>query len=116
MEQHRGNDSGSHGWVTTRVAAASLGIKSRQCRNLIQEGELEAKLEGEGRKKRYLVSVASLEALRDKRQSERKLPLIADSMPEMRMFRQKWGNGFENLPQDWKPALPRMWSSEPGWS
>ena len=75
MGNTRGNDSGNHGWVTTSVAAAALGIKPRQCRNLIQEGELEARLEGEGRNKRYFVSVSSLEALRDKRQSEGKLPL-----------------------------------------
>jgi hypothetical protein len=75
MEHMRGNDPGNHGWVTTSVAAAALGIKPRQCRNLIQEGELEARLEGEGRDKRYFVSVSSLEALRDKRQSEGKLPL-----------------------------------------
>jgi hypothetical protein len=75
MGNTRGNDSGNHGWVTTSVAAAALGIKPRQCRNLIQEGELEARLEGEGRDKRYFVSVSSLEALRDKRQSEGKLPL-----------------------------------------
>jgi hypothetical protein len=77
-----GNDSGSHGWVSTNVAAAALGIKARQCRNLIQEGELEARLEGEGRDKRYLVSVTSLEALRDKRQSEGKMPLIRRSTAE----------------------------------
>jgi hypothetical protein len=75
MGHARGNDPGNHGWVTTSVAAAALGIKPRQCRNLIQEGELEARLEGEGRDKRYFVSVSSLEALRDKRQSEGKLPL-----------------------------------------
>ena len=75
MGHTRGNDSSNHGWVTTGVAAAALGIKPRQCRNLIQEGELEAKLEGKGRDKRYLVSVSSLEALRDKRQSGGKLPL-----------------------------------------
>jgi predicted RNase H-like nuclease (RuvC/YqgF family) len=75
MGHTRGNNSGNHGWVTTSVAAAALGIKPRQCRNLIQEGELEARLEGEGRDKRYFVSVSSLEALRNKRQSEGKLPL-----------------------------------------
>ena len=75
MRHVEGNDAGSHGWVSTSVAAAALGIKTRQCRNLIQEGELEARLEGEGRDKRYMVSVSSLEALRDKRQSEGKLPL-----------------------------------------
>ena len=75
MGHTRSNDSGNHGWVTTSVAAAALGIKPRQCRNLIQEGGLEARLEGEGRDKRYFVSVSSLEALRDKRQSGGKLPL-----------------------------------------
>jgi hypothetical protein len=75
MGHTRGNDPGNHGWVTTSVAAAALGIKPRQCRNLIQEGELEARLEGEGRDKRYFVSVSSLEALRDKRQSAFRLPL-----------------------------------------
>jgi hypothetical protein len=77
-----GNSAGSHGWVSTSVAAAALGIKPRQCRNLIQEGELEAKLEGEGRDRRYMVSIASLEALRDKRQSEGKLPLSRRSTAE----------------------------------
>ena len=82
MGHTRSNDSGNHGWVTTSVAAAALGIKPRQCRNLIQEGELEARLEGEGRDKRYFVSVSSLEALRDKRQSEGKLPLNRRSTTE----------------------------------
>jgi hypothetical protein len=82
MGHTRSNDSGNHGWVTTSVAAAALGIKPRQCRNLIQEGELEARLEGEGRDKRYFVSVSSLEALRDKRQSEGKLPLNRRSPTE----------------------------------
>jgi len=82
MGHKRGNDAGYHGWVTTSVAAAALGIKPRQCRNLIQEGELEARLEGEGRDKRYLVSVSSLEALRDKRQSGGKSPLNRRSNAE----------------------------------
>jgi hypothetical protein len=82
MGHTQGNDPGNHGWVTTSVAAAALGIKPRQCRNLIQEGELEARLEGEGRDKRYFVSVSSLEALRDKRQSEGKLPLNRRSTTE----------------------------------
>lgn len=75
MEQSIGNNPGNQGWVTTKVAAAALGIKPRQCRNLIQEGELKAKLEGGGRDKKYLISISSLEALRNKRQSEGKLPL-----------------------------------------
>jgi hypothetical protein len=66
------------------VASSRLGksAKSRQCRNLIQEGELEARLEGEGKDRRYMVSVSSLEALRDKKQSEGKLPLSRRSTAE----------------------------------
>jgi hypothetical protein len=97
MGHMRGNDSGNHGWVTTGVAAAALGIKPRQCRNLIQEGELEAKLEGEGRDKRYLVSVSSLEALRDKRQSKGKLPLSRRSTAENEDVRAELGQWVREL-------------------
>src|SRR5215218_3664180 len=97
MGHTRGNDSGNHGWVTTGVAAAALGIKPRQCRNLIQEGELEAKLEGKGRDKGYLVSVSSLEALRDKRQSEGKLPLNRRATSEDEDIRAELGQWMREL-------------------
>lgn len=74
MQQRAGTDANDTGWVTTRVAAAALGVKPRQIRNYIAEGELEAKTEGAGAKPRYLVSIASIEALRAERHSEGKLP------------------------------------------
>ncbi len=74
MQQHSDADANNAGWVTTRVAAAALGVKPRQVRNYIAEGELEAKTEGAGAKRRYLVSIASVEALRAERHSEGKLP------------------------------------------
>ena len=70
--QPRGNDlrdSGGGGWVTTRVAAKALGVKPRQVRNYIVEGELEYKAEGEGVNKAYLVSVDSVNERREKRNS-----------------------------------------------
>jgi hypothetical protein len=59
---------------TTRQAAAALRLQPRQIRNLIGHGELEAQTEGEGVNRRYLVSIASVDALRQKRQEEGKLP------------------------------------------
>lgn len=74
VRQYLGNGDGSGGWVTTRQAAAALRLQPRQIRNLIGHGELEAQTEGEGVNRRYLVSIASVDALRQKRQEEGKLP------------------------------------------
>ena len=74
MRQHLGTGHGSSGWVTTRQAAAALRLQPRQVRNLITGGELEAKTEGEGVNRRYLVSISSLETLRQRRQEEGLLP------------------------------------------
>jgi DNA-binding transcriptional MerR regulator len=70
QRQFSGTDVSDTGWVTTRVAAAALGVKPRQVRNYISKGLLEAKTEGEGVNRRYLVSIASVEALRAERHSE----------------------------------------------
>ena len=52
------------------VAAASLTVSERTVRNFIYLGELESKLEEDGVRKGWLVSVESLYALRDKRRLE----------------------------------------------
>jgi DNA-binding transcriptional MerR regulator len=70
--QPRGNDRGYRGeggWVTTRVAAKALGVKPRQVRNYIAEGELEYRTEGNGVNKTYFVSINSVNELREKRNS-----------------------------------------------
>lgn len=74
QQQHINTNANETGWVTTRVAATALGVEPRQVRNYIAEGELEAKTEGAGAKRRYLVSMTSVEALRTERRSEDKLP------------------------------------------
>jgi hypothetical protein len=69
-----GSDEGSSGWVTTDVAAEALGVSSRSVRNYIMNGDLIARKEEDGISERYLVSVDSLYALRDRRKQAGKLP------------------------------------------
>ena len=57
------------GWVTTRQAAKSLGISARTVRWHIERGNLEAKPEGQGVERKWNVSVDSIHAFRDSRQS-----------------------------------------------
>jgi hypothetical protein len=59
----RGPDAGRSGWITTKVAARSLRVDPRTVRKYIKQGKLEAKAEGEGVEKTYLVSVDSLHEL-----------------------------------------------------
>ena len=66
QRQHPGTHANNSGWVTTRQAAAALGVNPRRVRTYISDGDLVAKIEGDGASKRYLVSVASLEELRRK--------------------------------------------------
>ena len=63
---------GSSGWVTTKVAAEALGVDPRTVRTYINRGELDAKVEGEGVEKTYLVAIDSLHALRIRRGFPRK--------------------------------------------
>ncbi len=70
MQQYSSNEVSNDAWVTTRVAAAALGVKPQKVRNYIANGELEAITEGEGTKRRYLVSISSLENLYAERYSE----------------------------------------------
>jgi hypothetical protein len=56
------------GWVSTQQAARALGISPRTVRWHIEQGNLEAKPEGEGVRRTWLVSIDSLQAFRDVRQ------------------------------------------------
>jgi hypothetical protein len=64
----------SSGWVTTQVAAKSLGISPRTVRWHIEHGNLVAKPEGEGVRRSWLVSIDSVQAFRDSRQRQGQLP------------------------------------------
>ena len=81
-EDHtRGNDAATDrenaapsGWVTTQVAAKSLGISPRTVRWHIEHDNLVAKPEGEGVRRSWLVSIDSVQAFRDSRQRQGRLP------------------------------------------
>ena len=71
--QNGGSGEEASGWVNTDVAAEALGVSSRSVRNYILNGDLVARKEKEGINERYVVSVDSLYALRDRRKQEGKL-------------------------------------------
>ena len=71
--KNEGNHQGNSGWVNTDVAAEALGVSSRTVRNYILNGDLVARKEKEGINERYVVSVDSLYALRDRRKQQGKL-------------------------------------------
>jgi hypothetical protein len=57
----------SSGWVTTDVAAKALGVSPRTVRRYIDRGDLAGRAEEQGITKAWLVSIDSLQALRDRR-------------------------------------------------
>jgi hypothetical protein len=66
--------SSESGWVTTDVAAKAVRVSPRTIRRYIDQGRLEAKPEGEGVRREWLVSVDSLHALRATRTLEEQSP------------------------------------------
>jgi hypothetical protein len=66
--------SGESGWVTTDVAARAVRVSPRTIRRYIDQGKLEAKPQGEGVRREWLVSVDSLHALRASRTIEEGVP------------------------------------------
>jgi hypothetical protein len=62
------------GWITTEVAAKAVRVSPRTIRRYIEQGRLEAKPQGEGVHRTWLVSVDSLHALRATRTFEEPSP------------------------------------------
>ena len=58
------------GWTTTKQAAKVLGVSRRSVQGYVRRGLLEAREEGEGVTKRFIVSIDSLNALRERRNDE----------------------------------------------
>ena len=67
-----GEDFAESGWTTTKQAAKVLGVSRRSVQGYVRRGLLEAKVEGEGVEKTYLVAIDSLHALRVRRGFPRK--------------------------------------------
>lgn len=66
---HR-EDLGASGWTTTKQAAKVLGVSRRSVQGYVGRGMLEAREEGEGVNRRFLVSIDSLNALVERRRRE----------------------------------------------
>ncbi len=62
--------AGESGWTTTKQAAKVLGVSRRSVQGYVRRGLLEAREKGEGVNKTFLVSIDSLNALRDRRRRE----------------------------------------------
>jgi chromosome segregation ATPase len=61
---------GGSGDVTTKQAAKALGVSRRSVQAYVRRGLLEAREEGEGVNRRFLISIGSLNDLLDKRSRE----------------------------------------------
>jgi chromosome segregation ATPase len=72
--------SSESGWVTTDVSAKAVRVSPRTIRRYIDQGKLEAKPQGEGVRREWLVSVDSLHALRASRPIEEDVPEEARSI------------------------------------
>src|SRR5215211_1867440 len=81
--------SSQEGWITTEVAARAVRVSPRTIRRYIDQGKLEAKPQGEGVRREWLVSVDSLHALRASRTYEEDVPDVypgvesADSLADV---------------------------------
>ncbi len=73
--------SGS-GWVTTKRAAAALGVAPRTIRDYIRSGKLTGRPEGEGVEKTWYVSIDSIYALREERRQKMRSGDAADRRVE----------------------------------
>ena len=71
--EDRADEQGASGWVTTKIAAEALGVSQRTVRAYINRGELQAKSQGEGRQKSYLVSIDSVYALCDRQRHQQNI-------------------------------------------
>jgi chromosome segregation ATPase len=63
-------DLGGSGWTTTKQAAKVLGVSRRSVQGYVGRGILEAREEGEGVNRRFLISIDSLNTLVDRRRRE----------------------------------------------
>jgi hypothetical protein len=65
-----GENFAKSGWTTTKQAAKVLGVSRRSVQGYVRRGLLEAKVEGEGVNKRFIVSIDSLNAFSERRRNE----------------------------------------------
>jgi len=64
------SNAGGSGWTTTKQAAKVLGVSRRSVQGYVRRGLLEAREQGAGVSKTFLIAIDSLNALRDQRSRE----------------------------------------------
>jgi hypothetical protein len=91
-------DLGASGWTTTKQAAKVLGISRRSVQGYVGRGILEAREEGEGVNRRFLISIDSLNALVDRRRREAgETANFADTSPGSEETATSFANTGEGL-------------------
>jgi len=89
---------GGSGWTTTKQAAKVLGVSRRSVQGYVGRGILEAREEGEGVNRRFLVSIDSLNSLADRRRREAGGPAnLVDASPEVGNAATPFANTGEGL-------------------
>jgi len=91
-------DPGGSGWTTTKQAAKVLGVSRRSVQGYVGRGILEAREEGEGVNRRFLISIDSLNSLADLRRCEANEPAsFVDDSPEVGNAATAFANTGEGL-------------------
>jgi hypothetical protein len=91
-------DTGESGWTTTKQAAKALGVSRRSVQGYVRRGLLDAREEGEGVSKTFLISIDSLNALRDRRRREAgKAAKVAEASADEERSASQYANAGEAL-------------------
>lgn len=100
-----GEESASSGWTTTKQAAKVLGVSRRSVQGYVRRGMLEAREEGEGVNKTFFISIDSLNALRNRRNSEAASP---DNVADTSSGSDTAANASANSAEALRHAIDRL--------
>jgi hypothetical protein len=96
------------GWVSTQQAARTLGMSPGTVRWHIEQGNLDAKPEGEGVRRSWLVSIDSLQPFMDARQAAGEMPRDRRAAPEtLDIATQEHGEAIRVLAERLEDAAAR---------
>jgi hypothetical protein len=98
-------DLGSSGWTTTKQAAKVLGVSRRSVQGYVGRGILEAREEGEGVNRRFLISIDSLNTLVDRRRREAD---AAASFTETSQQSEETATSFANTGEGLRHLIERL--------
>ena len=100
-----GENFAESGWTTTKQAAKVLGVSRRSVQGYVRRGLLEAKVEGEGVNKRFIVSIDSLNAFSERRRNEAKTDA---GFAETSAKEKNAANLAENIGEPLRHAIDRL--------